>query len=112
MLDSSMLTSSAALPSHFHVNICDAAQAFDDLLLMKSGGMITYHGHLGKRSHSLVEYFEVNTHCHYVCRPVVPVTAYSLLSAPTHQNPITTLHSCWQRLPPAIDSAVVFGSVN
>jgi hypothetical protein len=36
-------------------------QAFDDLLLMKAGGMITYHGHLGKRSHALVTYFEV---CH------------------------------------------------
>ena len=36
-----------------------AAQAFDDLLLMKAGGMITYHGHLGKRSHALVTYFEV-----------------------------------------------------
>lgn len=34
-------------------------QAFDDLLLMKAGGMITYHGHLGKRSHALVTYFEV-----------------------------------------------------
>ena len=39
---------------------CVSPQAFDDLLLMKAGGMITYHGHLGKRSHSLVAYFEVS----------------------------------------------------
>jgi hypothetical protein len=38
---------------------CSPVQAFDDLLLMKAGGMITYHGHLGKRSHALVTYFEV-----------------------------------------------------
>lgn len=25
---------------------------------MKAGGMITYHGHLGTKSHTLVEYFE------------------------------------------------------
>ena len=33
------------------------AQSFDDLLLMKYGGSVIYHGHLGKRSHRLIEYF-------------------------------------------------------
>lgn len=33
-------------------------QAFDDLLLMKVGGQVTYHGHLGKQSRSLIRYFE------------------------------------------------------
>ena len=33
-------------------------QAFDDLLLMKRGGMIIYHGRLGRHSHRLIEYFE------------------------------------------------------
>lgn len=33
-------------------------QAFDDLLLMKVGGQVTYHGHLGKRSRTLIRYFE------------------------------------------------------
>ena len=34
-------------------------QAFDDLLLMKVGGHIIYHGPLGTKSVKLVEYFEV-----------------------------------------------------
>ena len=34
-------------------------QAFDDLLLLKSGGVVTYHGSLGKRSSKLIEYFQV-----------------------------------------------------
>jgi len=38
-------------------------QAFDDLLLMKLGGHIIYHGPLGDKSIKLVEYFEVTTPC-------------------------------------------------
>ena len=34
-------------------------QAFDDLLLLKSGGLVTYHGSLGKNSCRLIEYFQV-----------------------------------------------------
>ena len=34
-------------------------QAFDDLLLMKVGGYIIYHGPLGRNSTELVKYFEV-----------------------------------------------------
>ena len=34
-------------------------QAFDDLLLMKIGGRIIYHGELGRQSSKLVAYFEV-----------------------------------------------------
>lgn len=33
-------------------------QAFDDLLLMKVGGEIIFHGPLGPKSSSLVAYFE------------------------------------------------------
>jgi len=33
-------------------------QSFDDLLLMKYGGSVIYHGHLGKRSNRLIEYFK------------------------------------------------------
>ena len=33
-------------------------QSFDDLLLMKYGGSVIYHGHLGKRSRRLIEYFK------------------------------------------------------
>ena len=33
-------------------------QAFDDLLLMRVGGQVTYHGHLGKQSRALIRYFE------------------------------------------------------
>lgn len=36
-----------------------ALQAFDDLLLMKVGGRIIYHGPLGEKSVKLVQYFEV-----------------------------------------------------
>ncbi|KAK9820341.1 hypothetical protein WJX72_009201 [[Myrmecia] bisecta] len=41
-----------------HQPSIDIFEAFDDLLLMKSGGQIIYHGHLGKRSARLVEYFQ------------------------------------------------------
>ena len=34
------------------------AQAFDDLLLLKSGGHVVYHGSLGKRSQRLIDYFQ------------------------------------------------------
>ena len=37
---------------------CVPAQSFDDLLLMKYGGSVIYHGHLGKRSNRLIEYFK------------------------------------------------------
>ena len=33
-------------------------QSFDDLLLMKYGGSVIYHGHLGTRSHWLIRYFK------------------------------------------------------
>ena len=36
------------------------AESFDDLLLMKVGGHIIYHGPLGPRSIKLVQYFEVS----------------------------------------------------
>ena len=42
-----------------HQPSIDIFEAFDDLLLMKSGGYITYHGPLGEHSRKLVEYFEV-----------------------------------------------------
>ena len=42
-----------------HQPSIDIFEAFDDLLLMKSGGYITYHGPLGGHSRKLVEYFEV-----------------------------------------------------
>lgn len=41
-----------------HQPSIDIFEAFDDLLLMKSGGRIIYHGHLGTRSKKLIEYFE------------------------------------------------------
>ena len=33
---------------------------FDELLLLKSGGRVVYHGSLGKDSHHLIDYFEKN----------------------------------------------------
>ena len=33
---------------------------FDELLLLKSGGRVVYHGSLGKDSRQLIDYFEVN----------------------------------------------------
>lgn len=41
-----------------HQPSIDIFEAFDDLLLMKSGGDITYHGPLGEHSRKLVEHFE------------------------------------------------------
>ncbi|KAJ0743878.1 hypothetical protein HanPI659440_Chr10g0381031 [Helianthus annuus] len=36
----------------------DIFEAFDELLLMKRGGKVTYTGPLGHHSHLLLEYFE------------------------------------------------------
>ena len=33
-------------------------QAFDDLLLVKVGGQVIYHGPIGSQSKQLVQYFE------------------------------------------------------
>ncbi|QGA18207.1 hypothetical protein EYB26_005891 [Talaromyces marneffei] len=35
-------------------------EQFDDLLLLKSGGRVVYHGELGSDSHTLIDYFERN----------------------------------------------------
>ena len=44
-----------------HQPSIDIFEAFDDLLLMKSGGFVTYHGSLGKHSCKLIAYFEVSS---------------------------------------------------
>ncbi len=36
-------------------------QSFDELLLMKRGGRIIFHGPLGKYSSQLVDYFQVQS---------------------------------------------------
>ncbi|KAI3966424.1 hypothetical protein MKW92_035642 [Papaver armeniacum] len=41
-----------------HQPSIDIFEAFDELLLMKRGGQVTYAGSLGARSHKLVEYFQ------------------------------------------------------
>ncbi|EFJ05502.1 hypothetical protein SELMODRAFT_137082 [Selaginella moellendorffii] len=41
-----------------HQPSIDIFEAFDELLLLKRGGQVTYAGPLGKRSHKLIEYFE------------------------------------------------------
>lgn len=41
-----------------HQPSIDIFEAFDDLLLMKRGGRVTYAGSLGHQSHKLIEYFE------------------------------------------------------
>ncbi|KAL6276332.1 hypothetical protein ACE6H2_019933 [Prunus campanulata] len=41
-----------------HQPSIDIFEAFDELLLMKRGGKVTYAGPLGRHSHKLVEYFE------------------------------------------------------
>lgn len=46
-----------------HQPSIDIFEAFDDLLLMKSGGYVTYHGSLGKHSSKLIAYFEVSLKC-------------------------------------------------
>ncbi|KAL5583156.1 hypothetical protein UlMin_015598 [Ulmus minor] len=41
-----------------HQPSIDIFEAFDELLLMKRGGQVIYAGHLGRRSHKLIQYFE------------------------------------------------------
>ncbi|MCL7045571.1 hypothetical protein MKW94_009630 [Papaver nudicaule] len=41
-----------------HQPSIDIFEAFDELLLLKRGGQVTYAGSLGARSHKLVEYFQ------------------------------------------------------
>jgi hypothetical protein len=50
-----------------------SAQAFDDLLLVKVGGRVTYHGRIGPSSRNLVQYFEV--------RPILPRASHTLTPA-------------------------------
>ncbi|CAN1258329.1 Pleiotropic drug resistance protein 2 [Linum perenne] len=42
-----------------HQPSIDIFESFDELLLMKRGGQMTYAGSLGRHSHKLIEYFEV-----------------------------------------------------
>jgi hypothetical protein len=49
---------------NFTSTCCMGMQAFDDLLLLKSGGQVIYHGSLGKKSSKLIEYFEVGSFVH------------------------------------------------
>ena len=51
------MSDQAEHPVHFLL------QAFDDLLLLKSGGNVIYHGSLGKRSSRLIKYFEAGPSC-------------------------------------------------
>ncbi|CAN0916316.1 Pleiotropic drug resistance protein 2 [Linum grandiflorum] len=41
-----------------HQSSIDIFESFDELLLMKRGGEVTYAGPLGRHSHKLIEYFE------------------------------------------------------
>ncbi|CAN1258316.1 Pleiotropic drug resistance protein 2 [Linum perenne] len=43
-----------------HQPSIDIFESFDELLLMKRGGQMTYAGSLGRHSHKLIEYFELN----------------------------------------------------
>ena len=65
-------------------------QAFDDLLLLKSGGLVTYHGSLGKNSCRLIEYFQVQPAC-----PSIPIKSPA---------PSALMHACPQE---AASAAVV-----
>lgn len=42
-----------------HQPSIDIFEAFDELLLMKRGGQVTYSGPLGRNSHMIIEYFQV-----------------------------------------------------
>ncbi|KAJ7951716.1 Pleiotropic drug resistance ABC transporter [Quillaja saponaria] len=41
-----------------HQPSIDIFDAFDELLLMKRGGQVIYHGPLGRNSHKIIQYFE------------------------------------------------------
>ena len=69
-----------------HQPSIDIFEAFDDLLLMKSGGYITYHGPLGEHSRKLVEYFEVGL------PPNVLLAAYINLSLHNQRVCFATLY--------------------
>lgn len=47
-----------------HQPSIDIFEAFDELLLMKRGGYVTYFGPLGERSDQMVQYFEVGPLLH------------------------------------------------
>ena len=44
---------------------CGTMQSFDELLLMKRGGRIIFHGPLGHQSCKLIEYFQVHTYLYH-----------------------------------------------
>lgn len=65
-----------------HQPSIDIFEAFDDLLLMKSGGYVTYHGTLGKNSCKLIAYFEVSLLLLYISAQKLYLLARLQLVAP------------------------------
>ena len=76
---------------HIHLNRGAFPQAFDDLLLMKVGGSIIYHGEQGARSARLIAYFEVRS---------LPPKLHARVRAEEQKS--TTSGDCWLQSIPGV----------
>lgn len=75
-------------------------EQFDDLLLLKSGGRVVYHGELGSDSRTLIDYFERNggKKCRRDANPAEVCQCFHL-----HKLSLLTRNStCWKLLEPVI----------
>ncbi|KAK9916362.1 hypothetical protein WJX75_001804 [Coccomyxa subellipsoidea] len=71
-----------------HQPSIDIFEAFDDLLLLKSGGNVIYHGSLGKRSSRLIKYFEAIPNVPRLTEGLNPATWMLQVSTPGMESAI------------------------
>ncbi|BDA40539.1 Pleiotropic drug resistance protein 1 [Coccomyxa sp. Obi] len=71
-----------------HQPSIDIFEAFDDLLLLKSGGNVIYHGSLGKNSSRLISYFEAIPNVPKLTEGLNPATWMLQVSTPGMESTI------------------------
>ncbi|CAL9107920.1 unnamed protein product [Musa textilis] len=69
-----------------HQPSIDIFEAFDELLLMKTGGQIIYAGPLGRYSHKLIEYFEAIPGIPKITEGYNPATWMLEISSPSVES--------------------------
>ncbi|XP_018685381.2 pleiotropic drug resistance protein 2-like isoform X1 [Musa acuminata AAA Group] len=71
-----------------HQPSIDIFEAFDELLLMKTGGQIIYAGPLGRYSHKLIEYFEAIPGIPKITEGYNPATWMLEISSPSVESSV------------------------
>lgn len=78
-------------------------EQFDDLVLLKSGGRVVYHGELGSDCRTLLDYFERNggKHCPHDANPAEVCLAFPYFLK-GKKFTYDTISICWKLLGPEI----------